>query len=323
MTFKSIFLSLSLLLLIHKAYAQESPEAYVTSALDIMKKNSVNRASLNWTGIYKKALDSAREKKSIKETYPVILNAIRSLEDNHSKFFPPEVVADYLKRYTEAGRAFPYPADSLVGGNYAYLTVPAIGNLNRKDWELYVTEFYKRVTKLDQHRLKAWIIDLRENDGGMFAPMFAAIQPFLDQEQVVGSKDNKGQVNYYNYRKGIVGFGTIIIDTINVPLIKIKHKKIPVYILTGKKTSSSGEFVVASFAGQKNAIIVGTNTQGLTSDNAEFRLSDGAFLVLTTGNLVDRDQTEYKEIGKGISPSLEFKGDHLNDVIRLIERNTK
>ncbi len=141
----------------------------------------------------------------------------------------------------------------------------------------------------------------------MFAPMYAAIQPFLDQQQVVGSKDNKGQVNYYNYRKGIIGFGTIIIDTINVPLIRLKQNRIPVYILAGKKTGSSGEFVVASFVGQKNAAIIGTSTQGLTSDNSEFRLPDGAFLVLTTGNLVDRDQTEYHEIGKGISPSLELK----------------
>ncbi len=46
MTLKSIVLSLSLLLSIHKAYTQESPEAYVTSALDIMKKNAVNRATL-------------------------------------------------------------------------------------------------------------------------------------------------------------------------------------------------------------------------------------------------------------------------------------
>jgi carboxyl-terminal processing protease len=316
---KSIFLSLLLFCSLDGLYAQENPVAYMKSALDIMKQNAVKRASLNWPSIYKHALDAVQDKKSNKETYPVILNTLSSLEDSHSKFFPPEMVADYLKRYEEAGLQFPYPEDSMIQNTYAYLTLPAIGNLNRPDWELYVSDFYKKALKLDQQQPKAWIIDLLENTGGMFAPMFAAIQPFLDREQVVGSKDNKGVITYFKCNKGIVSFGERIIDTIHVPLIHLQHKDIPVYILAGKKTSSSGEFVVAGFVGQKNAIVIGTNTQGLTSDNSEFKLSDGAFLVLTTGNLVDRNKKEYYEIGKGISPSLEFKSDQPFGFVSLLE----
>lgn len=301
------------------SFAQDQPAVYLTGALNIMKLHAVNRASLPWDAIYKKAMDSVQGKKTNKETYPLILNAIGSLKDNHSKFFPPEVVADYLKRYKEVGIDFPYPSDSLIDGVYAYLTLPAIGNMNRPDWELYVSEFYKRAVKLDKNKLKAWIIDLRGNNGGMFAPMFAAIQPFLDQQRVIGSKDANGIITYYSCKGNVVYFGERAIDTIDIPQIRLKHKNVPVYILAGKKTSSSGEFVVASFAGQKNATIAGTATQGLTSDNSEFRLSDGAFLVLTTGNLVDRNQKEYNEIGKGIIPSLELKNDLLPAIIRYIK----
>ena len=320
MVLRRIVLSFFLLLsLSHVSLAQDQPEIYLTQALDIMKRHAVNRASLPWDTIYKKAIDAVQGKKTNKEIYPIILDAIGRLEDNHSKFFAPEVVADYLKRYKEVGLNFPYPADSLIDQAYAYLSLPAIGNMNRLDWELYVAEFYKKAAKLDQNKLKAWIIDLRDNNGGMFAPMFAAIQPFLDQQQVIGSKDANGLITYYSCKGNVVYFGERVIDTINVPQIRLKHKNIPVYILAGKKTSSSGEFVVASFVGQKNAIIAGTATQGLTSDNSEFRLSDGAFLVLTTGNLVDRNQKEYNEIGKGIIPSLELKNDPLPELIRFIK----
>jgi len=34
-----------------------------------------------------------------------------------------------------------------------------------------------------------------------------------------------------------------------------------------KMTGSSAEFITAAFLGQKNANIIGTNTQGLTSGN--------------------------------------------------------
>jgi len=81
-----------------------------------------------------------------------------------------------------------------------------------------------------------------------------------------------------------------------IPAVKLKNKNIRLFIFTSKKASSSGEFVIASFAGQKNATIIGANAQGLTSDNSEFKLSDGTFLILTTGNLADRKEKSTMEL---------------------------
>lgn len=314
-----IFSFLSLIIICRTGWAQDDPKKYLEEVIGIMKQNAVNKGKIDWEALSKEAGKSLGDKKMVKDVYPIILSCLDKLQDNHSKFFPPDVVSFYLKSYKENGIAFPYPEDSLINKQMGYISVPAIGSFNNGDWEMYVDDFYKKVKSLERKNPKAWIIDLRGNEGGMFSPMFKAIQPFLDNTKAIGSKDNLGKISYYSVRNNDVLFGDRVIATIDVPAFELKNKDLPVFILTDKKTSSSGEFVVASFAGQKNATIVGVNTQGLTSDNSEFKLSDGAFLVLTTGNVVDRKMKEYNEVGKGISPDIKVSSNDLSDYINIVK----
>ncbi len=296
-----------------------SQKKYLEDAIMLMKQNSVNKGTVNWIKLSEEAFASAVDKKTVQEVYPIIIKSLEELNDHHSGFYPPEMVSAYMRTYQESGLEFPYPKDSVINGNLAYISVPAIGNLNQEDWKMYVSDFYKKIKVLDAKNPKAWIIDLRENDGGMFSPMFKSIQPFLDRENVIGSKDSSGKTSYYKNKKNNVLFETTMIATIDVPAISLKNKNIPFYILVSKKTASSGEFVTAAFVGQKDSTIIGVNTQGLTSDNSEFRLSDGAILKLTTGIVVDRNGKEYKEIGKGIAPDILVKTGKLEDYISKIK----
>lgn len=298
--------------------AQKNAVDYIEEAITLMKKNSVNKGKVNWTKLSEEALSSATVKGPSRAAYPIIIKSLEMLEDQHSGFYAPEMVSAYMKRYTESGLQFPYSKDSLIDGQLAYLSIPAIGNLNQDDWKLYVSDFYKKIKVLDSRNPKAWILDLRDNDGGMFSPMFKAIQPFLDTNKTVGSIDNGGKVSYYTNQKNNVLFGNTVIATINVPQISLQHKKIPIYLLVSKKTASSGEFVTAAFVGQRNTMVIGENTQGLTSDNSEFKMSDGAILKLTTGILIDRSGYQYKEIGKGITPDRYVKSLNLQDYISSI-----
>ncbi|MFN1218155.1 S41 family peptidase [Chryseobacterium kwangjuense] len=313
------FTIISFLIISQSAMAQDNPRKYLEDAILVMRQNSVNKGSIDWQKVTKNAIDSLGNKKTIKEVYPVIISCLEQLGDNHSKFFKPEVVNFYMKSYKENGEPFPYPKDSLIDNHIGYISIPSIGSFNDGDWNIYVSDFYKKVKSLDSKKLIAWVIDVRGNEGGMFSPMFKAVQPFLDKVNVIGSKDNKGQISYYTIKKDNILFDNRIIATIKIQNIKLRHKNIPIFILTDKKTASSGEFVVASFVGQENVTIVGTNTQGLTSDNSEFKLSDGSFLVLTTGNIVDRNGKEYIEVGKGILPDIKVVSHHLNEYINVVK----
>ena len=298
--------------------AQDTPKAYVLEAIKIMRENSVNKSKINWDLLTTEAIDSLSNKHSIQEAQSVIQQVLSKLGDSHSQFVPEESVRAYMKTYQEQGISFPYPKDSLISKKMAYISLPAIGNLNSNDWKRYVNDFYQKVMKLQAKRPQAWLIDVRQNDGGMFVPMFKAIEPFLNAKNVIGSKDNSGQINYYNITGENITFGQKSIGRIAVPVIKLKNKDIPVYILTSKKTASSGEFITACFVGQRNAKIVGTNTQGLTSDSSDFRLSDGSIIILATGTLIDRNGKTYGEVGKGITPDKKVTAKELNDYIQII-----
>ena len=311
---------LSILLFSNTIYAQETPVSYVEKAIQIMEQNSVNKKTIDWATIKKDALKSANEKKTIRETYPIIRNVLEKLGDHHSKLYEPEVVANYLKRYKDLGLQFPYPKDSLIDKKIAYISVPGIANFNQEDWDEYVKMFYDKAKNLDKSNPTIWIIDLRNNEGGMFSPMLKAIYPFLDKDHVVGSIDNSEGANFYSLQNSDIYFGKQKIASILIPDISLKNKNKPIYVLTNKRTASSGEFVVASFVGQKNVKVVGCNTMGLTSDNSEFKLPDNAFLVLTTGTLINRQKQAYKEVGKGISADIEVKSDQLGDYIDRIKK---
>lgn len=318
---KFLYLAAFTFLSLH-ASAQDQPRAYLMEAIKIMKENSVNKGKIDWDALTGEALDSLSGKTTIKQARTVVEQVVKKLGDSHSRFVPEEVVRAYTKTYEEQAMPFPYAADSFVlKQQIAYISLPAIGNLNNEDWKRYVNAFYQKVQKLEAQQPKAWMIDVRDNDGGMLVPMLKAVAPFLDTRNVIGSKDNSGQINYYNIKGADVTFGKRVIGSIAVPVMQLKHKHTPVYILAGKKTSSSGEFIVAAFVGQQHAKILGTPTQGLTSDNSDFRLSDGSIIILTTGTLTDRNGKLYDQLGAGIQPDIKTSGSELGDYIEAISSN--
>lgn len=282
----------------------DSIRVYVTKALKIMKNKSVNKSKLNWDEIFDKTLDEASKAKTIKETYPIIKNALSSLNDSHSNFYPKDVVKAYTLGYKATGQEFPIIKSEMLENSYAYISLPDIGSFNKDDWNLYINTFYAKVNDLQKRKPKGWIIDLRGNFGGMLYPMYAAIAPFLDDKNVVSTKDAEGQIEYYNYKDAKFYEGSTATQMFQLTQKEPRSVKKPLAILVDKVTGSSGEFITAAFVGQKNVKIIGTNTQGLTSGNQEYKLSDGSFLVLTTGNIVDRTGKEYAKIGEGIPPNI-------------------
>nr|WP_314497806.1 S41 family peptidase [uncultured Chryseobacterium sp.] len=306
---KLIMISLAITLFgsIHISAQSDSIRTYVTEALNKMKSKSVNKSKLNWEEIFEKTFKETSEAKTVKDTYPGIKKALQSLNDSHSNFYPEEVIRVYTLGYKATGQEFPVIKSELMENSYAYISLPDIGSFNKDDWNQYINTFYSKVHELQKHNPKGWIIDLRGNFGGMLYPMYAAVAPFIDRKNAVGTKDAEGAVEYYNYKKGKFYEGSTVTQVFQVTQQQPKQIKAPIALLVNKVTGSSAEFITAAFVGQKNVKIIGTNTQGLTSGNQEYKLSDGSFLVLTIGNIVDRTGKEYSTIGKGIDPDIRIE----------------
>lgn len=280
----------------------DSIKLYLKEALDLMKKRSVNSIRLNWEEIYQNANAAVENAKTIADTYPIIKKTLHKLEDSHSKFFSPKQVEAYLLGYRKTGQQFPEIKSTILEGGYAYIQLPSFASFNFEEWDEYVKTFWGKIAALESKHPKGWIIDIRDNEGGMFAPMYAAISPFLSQRKVIGWKDGFGKYVFMNFKNNKFYEYNLATHQFKLGDQKIKIAKAPVVILINQGTGSSGEFAAISFVGQKNVFFVGTKTTGLTSANQEHKLADGAFLVLTEGNTVDRNRKEYAEVGKGLEP---------------------
>lgn len=309
---KNILVVLSLLVFV-RANAQEqkvdlekskkdSVKLYLKEALDLMKKRAVNSSKLNWEEIYKNTTTAAKNAKTIADTYPIIKKTLLKLEDSHSKFLSPKQVEAYLLGYRKTGQQFPKIKSSILEGGYAYVQLPSFASFNFEEWDEYVKIFWGKTAELESRRPNGWIIDIRDNEGGMFAPMYAAISPFLNQRKVIGWKDGFGKYIFMKFRNRKFYENNLVTHEFKIDNQKIKTPKVPVVIVVNHGTASSGEFAAISFVGQKNISFVGAVTAGLTSANQEHQLSDGAFLVLTEGNTIDRNKQEYIEVGKGLKP---------------------
>jgi carboxyl-terminal processing protease len=316
---KTVFLFVVLCFGGYTVQAQtDSVKNYMTTALELMKTRSVNKNKINWTDVYASSYKAITNAKTIRETYPVIEAVVEQLGDAHSHFYKPELVSYILKRYSDNGLKLPLTETKIIDNAYGYFTIPAIGSYNFADWNEYVNYALIEIKKLDNHSLKGWIIDLRENDGGMLLPMYAGLSSFVENKKLIGYRNSDLKDIYFNIKKGTYYEGNTVVHRFNIKAPKLKNQNKPIVVLTSKKTGSSGEFITIALSGLKNTTILGVNTAGLTSANQEHPLADHAFLVLTEGNTIDYKGKTFDVVGEGIAPTVLF--DKVKDTEALIKK---
>ncbi len=79
---------------------------------------------------------------------------------------------------------------------------------------------------------------------------------------------------------------------------------LPVAVLIGRSTASSGEAVTVAFRNQAETVLIGQPTAGLTTSNEPVWLSDGSMIALTQSVFTDRTGHAFGQ-GVRISPDLE------------------
>jgi C-terminal processing protease CtpA/Prc len=87
---------------------------------------------------------------------------------------------------------------------------------------------------------------------------------------------------------------------------RIDLTQVPVAVLIGPHTSSSGEAIAVAFKGRAKSRFFGQPTDGLTNVNRTYRLPDGTALLLTCAIDMDRDGHVYEN---GIIPDMQVPDD--------------
>ena len=144
----------------------------------------------------------------------------------------------------------------------------------------------KALAKIKKEKLKALILDMRNNPGGLLSSAIEVSSRFLETGKVVVSTKSRSEAES-------------IYKSIS---FKEKYLNIPMVVLVNKGSASGSEIVAAALRENNRAILLGVTTFGKGSVQTIIPLSDGSALRLTTSKYYTPSGRSIHE--KGIDPDV-------------------
>ncbi|MBL0183862.1 MAG: hypothetical protein IPP96_16875 [Chitinophagaceae bacterium] len=320
-------LALLLLLLTMNVKAQQpdSVRIFIDSALHVMQNNSAFSSQVNWKKMTTIVHRMSKNAKTYTEAAPAIKYAFDALgdkhgwlvfgnEDYHNPKFKPDTgrISANIKLAASKG---PKVYCAVVNDDYAYVSIPFFGGQTDEQMTRFGQRIQDSLCKVITPSTKGIIIDLRLNAGGNIAPMLAGVSNVLGSGDVSITTDNKRKI----VGRTTIEYNNIIMDGITrTSLTKncADLSKLPVAVIIGPVTGSSGEAMAISFIGRDRTVLIGEETGGYTTANNGFLLAgDDYGMVLAVGYMTDRFGKAYHD---NVKPALEIKGgddffDHVKD----------
>ena len=266
-----------------------SPQAraYLAEALQLIKTRALDRYRIDWVAEERRAFARTAGARTPSDTYPAISAAIKALGNPHSFLVPAEAAQAAQQESADVERA---PDGQLIGAKLGYITTPGIRG-DGAAASAYVRIGAAAVRGIDRSSPCGWIVNLRHADGGNMYPLLAVLAPVLGEGTVGYFQDADGQRTAWGIRDGTpVLNGQPAAPGNNY---RLHRPRPPVALLTGPATASAGEAALVAFKGRDQTKVFGQPTAGYATGNDAFALTDGALLILTTVNDVDRTGRVY------------------------------
>ena len=169
----------------------------------------------------------------------------------------------------------------LLDKNIGYLRLTSFN-------ENSATQIKKRINDLDKNKkLKGYILDLRNNPGGLLSQAIKITDYFLDNGEIVSTKSRKASEN----RKWFARDGDL---TGGKPLI----------VLINYGSASASEIVAGALKDHKRAIILGENSYGKGSVQSIIPLRNEGAIRLTIAKYYLPSGTSISEVG--VTPDIEI-----------------
>lgn len=259
-----------------------TPTAVLDEGLKIIETHSLHADRVDWTQVSLEAHQAAAKAEIAVDVYPIIRHTLTLLGDRHSSLSN----SYQAKALSASGRSPDDVEIRHIGDGVMYLNMPAYRGNDGRAAAIFAETVSTRI--LAEKSVRGWIIDLRGNSGGNMWPMLSALSPLL----------GKGQVGSF------VAHGTAKPWFAVDPSLKSSADEtaltdIPVAVLIGPATASSGEIVAVAFHGRPRTSLFGMRTAGFSTSNTDYRLADGSLLHLTTSVDADRNGVLFED---GVMP---------------------
>jgi carboxyl-terminal processing protease len=169
--------------------------------------------------------------------------------------------------------------DRIVGTNAGYLRIPSFNTKTP-------AAVHDALADLESKDARSLVVDLRENQGGLFEDAVASVGQMVPAGSTVVSVDKRGKVEPFVAKSA-------------TPLLLDR----PVVVLVDHETASSAELVAAALQELRHATLVGAQTKGKWTVQRIEDLPNGYAMKFTVGMFQSPAGKSYE--GKGMAPDVE------------------
>ena len=167
--------------------------------------------------------------------------------------------------------------------NIGYIRV---SSFSEQTFDGVKTAIAKLTEEIGADNVQGWIVDLRNNPGGLLDQSIAISDAFLDQGEIVSTRGRRNdEMQRYNARVGDLADGK------------------PVIVLINGGSASASEIVAGALQDHRRATIIGTRSFGKGSVQTIVPLGADGALRLTTARYFTPSGTSIQ--AKGIEPDIE------------------
>jgi carboxyl-terminal processing protease len=175
------------------------------------------------------------------------------------------------------------PVRSRVEGDLGYLRVT---QFNEQTYEGLRTAIDKISTEIGQDKLKGFVIDLRNNPGGLLDQAIMVSDAFLERGEIVSTRGrNADETQRFNAKPGDLSKGK------------------PLVVLINGGSASASEIVAGALQDHKRATVLGTRSFGKGSVQTIIPLGGNGAVRLTTARYYTPSGRSIQ--AKGIDPNTE------------------
>ena len=151
-------------------------------------------------------------------------------------------------------------------------------------------QLIKQLKKISNKKIEGYILDLRNNPGGLLSQAIKITETFLDGGEIVSTRGrDKNDIRIFNAKKGD----------------KINNK--PLIVLINQGSASASEIVSGALKDHKRAILLGEKSFGKGSVQSIIPLKNRGGLRLTTAKYYLPSGESIHE--KGVEPDITVKRD--------------
>lgn len=319
-----IALALLLTVITKQAFSQvpkrDEVKFLIDTTVDILKKKSLYADGVNWEEVRQTALQKAVGITNPYNMGDVIRFLLKSANEFHGEFHYRDSIFRWNGKPVATSDSTAKEINNrvirtrLLPNKTGYVKLSSMWGPDKKTFDVLAQKLNDSLCNVLKPDTKGIIIDLRTDDGGSMYPMILGLRQLLDQGKL-GAFYIKGQkTNSIWYLKE----NNFLVDTTTfasiVPKCKLDGQKLPVVILIGPGTGSSGEFTAIAFKGRPKTLFIGEPTAGYDTSPINFPINKRASINVTVGSGLDRNNIPYDG---PIKPDVIVKGvDSYNNLLK-------